>query len=180
LNAYAQSIDVLFDALRGGGLRGKDRAAALQQLAITGSLLAGSTLIYAMLVGDDDDYMKMDDQSKIRSYMIPGTDVVLPMNTSAAFFFKAIPELLYNKVVNEGTETEVDAKRLRTAMKEAAVDLLLGPTPVPSAVKPIIEIGLDYNFFTSRPSDALVVCRAWMPTNSTTCVPRRLPRYSVP
>jgi hypothetical protein len=151
LNAYAQSIDVLYDALRGGGLRGKDRAAALQQLAITGSLLAGTTLIYAFLVGDDDDYMKMDDQSKIRSYMIPGTDVVLPMNTSAAFFFKAIPELLYNKVVNEGTETEVDAKRLRTAMKEAAVDLLLGPTPVPSAVKPIIEIGLDYNFFTSRP-----------------------------
>jgi GNAT superfamily N-acetyltransferase len=151
LNAYAQSIDVLYDALRGGGLRGKDRAAALQQLAITGSLLAGTTLIYAMLVGDDDDYMKMDDQSKIRSYMIPGTDVVLPMNTSAAFFFKAIPELLYNKVVNEGTENEVDAKRLRTAMKEAAVDLLLGPTPVPSAVKPIIEIGLDYNFFTSRP-----------------------------
>jgi GNAT superfamily N-acetyltransferase len=151
LNAYAQSIDVLYDALRGGGLRGKDRAAALQQLAITGSLLAGTTLIYAMLVGDDDDYMKMDDQSKIRSYMIPGTDVVLPMNTSAAFFFKAIPELLYNKVINEGTETEVDAKRLRTAMKEAAVDLLLGPTPVPSAVKPIIEIGLDYNFFTSRP-----------------------------
>jgi hypothetical protein len=151
LNAYAQSIDVLYDALRGGGLRGKDRAAALQQLAITGSLLAGTTLIYAMLVGDDDDYMKMDDQSKIRSYMIPGTDVVLPMNTSAAFFFKAIPELIINKVINEGTETEVDAKRLRTAMKEAAVDLLLGPTPVPSAVKPIIEIGLDYNFFTSRP-----------------------------
>jgi DNA-binding protein H-NS len=151
LNAYAQSIDVLYDALRGGGLRGKDRAAALQQLAITGSLLAGTTLIYAFLVGDDDDYMKMDDQSKIRSYMIPGTDVVLPMNTSAAFFFKAIPELIINKVINEGTETEVDAKRLRTAMKEAAVDLLLGPTPVPSAVKPIIEIGLDYNFFTSRP-----------------------------
>jgi GNAT superfamily N-acetyltransferase len=151
LNAYAQSIDVLYDALRGGGLRGKDRAAALQQLAITGSLLAGTTLIYTMLVGDDDDYMKMDDQSKIRSYMIPGTDVVLPMNTSAAFFFKAIPELIINKVINEGTETEVDAKRLRTAMKEAAVDLLLGPTPVPSAVKPIIEIGLDYNFFTSRP-----------------------------
>jgi GNAT superfamily N-acetyltransferase len=151
LNAYAQSIDVLYDALRGGGLRGKDRSAALQQLAITGSLLAGTTLIYTMLVGDDDDYMKMDDQSKIRSYMIPGTDVVLPMNTSAAFFFKAIPELIINKVINEGTETEVDAKRLRTAMKEAAVDLLLGPTPVPSAVKPIIEIGLDYNFFTSRP-----------------------------
>lgn len=151
LNAYAQSIDVLYDALRGGGLRGKDRAAALRQLALTGSLLAGTTILYTMLVGDDDDYLKMDDQSKIRSYMIPGTDVVLPMNTSAAFFFKAIPELITNKIINEGTENEVDARRLRTALKESAVDLLLGPTPVPSVAKPFIEISLNYNFFTSRP-----------------------------
>jgi hypothetical protein len=34
LNAYAQSIDVLYDALRGGGLRGKDRSAALIQLGL--------------------------------------------------------------------------------------------------------------------------------------------------
>jgi hypothetical protein len=123
----------------------------MQRLFVTGSLLAGTTILYAMLVGDDDDYMKMDDQSKIRNYMIPGTDVVLPMNTSAAFFFKAIPELIYNKVVNEGTENAIDEKRLRRAMKEAAVDLLLGPTPVPSAVKPIVEISLNRDFFTSRP-----------------------------
>lgn len=151
LNAYAQSIDVLYNALVGGGLRGKDRAAALRQLAVTGSLLAFTTLLYAMLVGDDDDYMKMDDQSKVRNYMIPGTDVVLPMNTSAAFFFKAIPELIYNAFMSQGTENAVDEKRLRRAMKEAAVDLLLGPTPVPSAAKPVIEISLNYDFFTSRP-----------------------------
>jgi hypothetical protein len=99
----------------------------MQRLFVTGSLLAGTTILYAMLVGDDEDYMRMDDQSKVRSYMIPGTDVVLPMNTSAAFFFKAIPELVYNAVVSQGTENAVDEKRLRTAMKEAAVDLLLGP-----------------------------------------------------
>jgi hypothetical protein len=151
LNAYAQSIDVLYNALIGGGLRGLDRKKAMQRLFVTGSLLAGTTILYAMLVGDDDDYMKMDDQTKIRNYMIPGTDVVLPMNTSAAFFFKAIPELVYNKVVNEGTENAIDEKRLRRAMKEAAVDLLLGPTPVPSAVKPIVEISLNRDFFTSRP-----------------------------
>jgi hypothetical protein len=151
LNAYAQSIDVLYNALVGGGLRGLDRKKAMQRLFVTGSLLAGTTLLYAMLVGDDEDYMKMDDQSKVRSYMIPGTDVVLPMNTSAAFFFKAIPELVYNAIVSQGTENAMDEKRVRRAMKEAAVDLLLGPTPVPSAVKPVIEVSLDYNFFTSRP-----------------------------
>lgn len=93
----------------------------------------------------------MDDQSKVRNYMLPGTDLILPINTSAAFFFKAIPELVYNAIVSQGTENEVDEKRLRRAMKEAAVDLLLGPTPVPSAAKPILEIGLNYDFFTSRP-----------------------------
>jgi hypothetical protein len=150
LNAYAQSIDVLYDALRGGGLRGKDRKAALQALAWTGSLLAGMTILYTFLVGDDEDYLKLDDQSKVRNIMLPGTQVVLPMNTSAAFFFKAIPELITNKVINEGTDNEVDAKRLRTALKEAAIDMLLGPNPTPSAVKPFIEIGLNRNFFTSR------------------------------
>jgi hypothetical protein len=151
LNAYAQSIDVLYNALIGGGLRGLDRKKAMQRLFITGSLLAGTTLLYAMLVGDDEDYMKMDDQSKVRSYIIPGTDVVLPMNTSAAFFFKAIPELTYNAIVSQGTENAMDEKRVRRALKEAAVDLLLGPTPVPSAVKPVVEISLNYDFFTSRP-----------------------------
>jgi hypothetical protein len=150
LNAYAQSIDVLFNALVGGGLRGKDRTAALKQLAITGSLLAGTAILYTMLVGDDEDYQKLDDQTKVRNIIIPGTDVILPMNTSAAFFFKAIPELITNKIINEGTKNEIDAARMRTALKESAIDLLLGPTPIPSAVKPVIEISLDYNFFTSR------------------------------
>jgi hypothetical protein len=38
LNAYAQSIDVLYDALRGGGLRGKDRSAALIATGVTPAL----------------------------------------------------------------------------------------------------------------------------------------------
>jgi hypothetical protein len=150
LGAYAQSIDVLYSALVGGGLKGLTRKKAMQRLFVTGSLLAGANLLYAMLVGDDEDYMKMDDQSKLRNYIIPGTDIVLPMNTSAAFFFKAIPELIYNAVVSQGTENAMDEKRVRRAMKEAAVDLLLGPTPVPSAVKPVVEISLDYDFFTGR------------------------------
>jgi viroplasmin and RNaseH domain-containing protein len=150
LGAYAQSIDVLYSALVGGGLKGLTRKKAMQRLFVTGSLLAGANLLYAMLVGDDEDYMKMDDQSKLRNYIIPGTDIVLPMNTSAAFFFKAIPELIYNAVVSQGTENAMDEKRVRRAMKEAAVDLLLGPTPVPSAVKPVVEISLNYDFFTGR------------------------------
>lgn len=149
--AYANSMDVLIQALAGGGLKGRSRANALARLAMTGTLLAGITLLYCMLVGDDEEYNQMDDQTKMRNFMIPGTKVILPMNTSAAYFYKAVPEMLYNKIMKEGTKNAVDERRLRTALKEAAIDMLLGPTPVPSAVKPFIEIGLNKDFFTGRP-----------------------------
>ena len=150
MGAWANSTDVLFQALAGGGLKGISRSKALQRLAITGTLMVSATLIYCMLVGDDDEYNQLDDQTKLRNFMIPGTKIMLPMNTSAAYFFKAIPEMIYNKVMKEGTQTPVDNRRLRRALAEAARDMLLGPEPIPAAGKPFIEIGLNHSFFTGR------------------------------
>jgi hypothetical protein len=151
LGAYANSMDVLIQSLAGGGLKGRSRANALARLAATGTLLIGISLLYCFLVGDDEEYNQMDDQTKLRNFMIPGTKILLPMNTSAAYFYKAVPEMIYNKVVKEGTKNAVDERRLRTALKEAAIDMLLGPTPVPSGIKPLVEIGLNKDFFTGRP-----------------------------
>jgi len=149
--AYANSMDVLIQAILGGGLKGRSRKNAFARLLATGTLLMAITLMYCFLVGDDEEYNQMDDQTKLRNFMIPGTKILLPMNTSAAFFFKAAPELLYNKVMKEGTNNAVDMRRLKTALKEAFIDMMLGPTPVPSAIKPFIEIGLNKDFFTGRP-----------------------------
>jgi hypothetical protein len=157
MNAYAQQIDVLAQALSGKGLKGLKRTQALARLRNTGLLLAGAVLMYCWAVGDDDEYQKMDDQTKMRNFVIPksltskiGMDhaVLLPMSTSAAFFFKAVPEMLFNKVMNEGTKNQIDNTRLRTALGKAAVDSLLGPTPFPTGAKPFVEIALNYNFFT--------------------------------
>ena len=148
--AYANATDVLFQAMAGGGLRGKKRSQNLATFAKTATLLSMITLMYLLMVGDDEEYNQLDDQTKLRNFMIPGTKIMLPMNTNAAFIFKVIPELIYNKVIKEGTDNAMDARRLRTALKEAAIDLFLGPTPVPSAAKPIIEIGLNRDFFTGR------------------------------
>lgn len=148
MNAYAQSIDVLAQALAGGGLKGKTRNQARAQMLKTGLLLAGTTLLYCMAVGADDEYNKLDDQTKIRNIIIPGTKIRLPMHTSASFFFKSIPELIYNKVMKEGTKNQVDWTRLKTALGKAAADSLLGPNMIPTGVKPIAEIALNHNFFT--------------------------------
>jgi len=149
-NAYAQTIEVLFQALSGGGLKGMARAKALQRIAITGGLLASTTLLYCMLVGGDDEYDKLDDQTKLKNYVIPGTKIAMPMHTSAAYFYKAIPESIYNYVTKRGTDTPVDRKRLVDSLQHAAMDMLLGPTPVPTGARPIIELTLDHDFFTGR------------------------------
>jgi hypothetical protein len=148
MNAYAQAIDVLAKGLAGTGLKGIDRKKAIARMATAGMLLASATIVYCMLVGDDDEYNKLDDQTKMRTIFIPGLDMRLPMHSGAAFFFKAIPELLYNVITKEGTKDEYDRKRITRALSRAAADALLGPNPTPTGVKPVIEIALNRNFFT--------------------------------
>lgn len=151
LGAYANSMDVLIRALMGGGLKGMSRKKALARLAITSSMLVSLTLLYAMLAGADPEYDELDDQTKLKNIIIPGTKIMLPMNTSAAYFFKAIPELIYNKVTREGTENEYDRRRLRKALGDAARDMLLGPEPIPAGVKPLFEVAINHDFFSGRP-----------------------------
>lgn len=157
MNAYAQSIDVLAQTLAGGGLKGKARSKAIATMAVTGGLLASMTILYAIGASMDPEYDKLDDQTKMRNIFIPfskqmfGQPILIPIGTSASFFFKAVPEMLYNYVVTNGTETEVDKTRLKTALWESAKDSLLGPDLVPTGVKPFFEIALNRNFFTGRP-----------------------------
>jgi hypothetical protein len=157
MNAYAQSMDVMAQAMAGGGLKGRERKQVFAQFVKTGMVLASLSLLYSFAIGDDEEYQKMDDQTKVRNFIIPksmtkyiGMDnsIKVPMHTSASFFFKSVPELIYNKIMNEGTKNHIDNQRLRTALKEAATDALLGPNVTPTGVKPFLEIALNKNFFT--------------------------------
>jgi hypothetical protein len=159
MNAYAQQIDVLAMTLMGSGYTGKDKKRALAQLGKTAGVFAFYVMMYSWLVGGHDDYEELDDQTKLRNIVIPkalmqnigiNETLLIPMHTSASFFFKSIPEMVYNKVMKEGTVNEIDNTRLRHALAEAALDSLLGPNPVPTGAKPLIEIGLNRSFFTGR------------------------------
>ena len=159
MNAYAQQIDVLAMTLMGTGYTGKDRARALAQLGKTAAVFSFYVMLYSWAVGGHDDYEELDDQTKLRNIYIPKAltkeigmekGLLIPMHTSASFFFKSIPEMTYNKVTKEGTVNEIDNTRLRHALAEAAIDSLLGPNPVPTGAKPLIEIGLNRSFFTGR------------------------------
>jgi len=146
MNAYAQQIDVLATSMAGGGFKGMDRKKARRRFAKTTAALMVSTLIYCMLKGGDDDYEDLDDQTKMRNYIIG--DMKIPMGTSYSFFFKSMVEMAYSKIMNEGTAYAVDNTRLRRALSRAAADSLLGPNPIATGAKPFIEVVLNRNFFT--------------------------------
>jgi hypothetical protein len=152
MNAYAQQINVLAETLTGGGLKGKSREKALGLMVWAMSMLASTSILYAFAVGDDDEYNQLDDQTKMRNYFIPksvfGKSLLIPMNTSAAYFDKAIPEMIVNKIRKEGTKYNIDNTRLATALKDGAMDSLLGPNPIPTALKPGVEIMFNHNFLT--------------------------------
>jgi len=146
MNAYIQQIDVLATSMAGGGFKGMERKKARMRFAKTTAALMASTLIYCMLKGGDDDYEDLDDQTKMRNYIIG--DMKIPMGTSYSFFFKSMVEMAYSKIMNEGTAYAIDNTRLRKALSRAAYDSLLGPNPIATGAKPFIEVALNHNFFT--------------------------------
>jgi hypothetical protein len=156
-NAYLQSIDTLFTALTARGARGRDTKKALGIMAATVVQLTALTLAYSWLVGGDEEYQKLDDGTKVRNFFIPKSitglenGILIPINTTAAFIFKAFPELTYNMFVSQATKTPMDATRYTKAVSEAAAGAFFGPEPVPTVIRPIVEVIIDRSFFTERP-----------------------------
>jgi hypothetical protein len=113
----------LLEHLAGGGLKGMDRKIAIANMVKNGMLLGAVTLLYTWAVGDDEEYQKLDDQTRARGFFIPGSKevfgepLILPMSTGASFFFKTVPEIAYNQVMRDGTETKW--------MRRACVQLLV-------------------------------------------------------
>jgi len=149
MNAYAQSMDVLATAMAGGGLKGVERAKASRLFYTTTLLFAATTLVYCFLQGENEEYDKLDDQTKFRNYIIG--PIKIPVMTAYSFFFKTLVEAAYYKITREGTKNEMDYQRLKKGLSRAAADALLGPNITPSGVKPVLEIILNRNFFTGGP-----------------------------
>jgi hypothetical protein len=155
LQAFATQLDAFMQAAQGKGFKGKKQSEALKQFYLkTGLMLAGVGFVYAMAAASDDDYWELDDATRARGLYIPysksmfGRHVILPMNTTAAAFFKFLPETAYTYILTQGTKREIDRSRVGKMMYDVFTDAMLGPTPVPSVIKTTGEIILDKNTFT--------------------------------
>jgi hypothetical protein len=156
MQAFSTQMDAFTQAAQGKNLKGKDRADALKQFKKTGLMFAGVVLAYTLMCAQDDDYLKLDDDTKARNFYVPfskktfGYPVLIPMHSTAALFWKVMPELLINKLITQGTKNEMDATRLRAVLGRAFVDSMFGPTPIPSAIKAPTEIVFNHDFYTGN------------------------------
>lgn len=151
MNAYIQGMDVFYRTMTGRGVAATERSEAFKMFLGTGVKLATLATIYTMLVGDDDEYEGLRDYEKDKNFIVPGTGVKIPVAPEVGFFFKVIPERLYNYITSQGTERPQDAAALRKAIGTAAFDAFSGPNLTPQAVKPALELLVNYSFFTGTP-----------------------------
>ena len=148
-NAYLAAQNVAYKTITGVGSSPTERDAAFKTLiATTGSVMALS-LIYAMMNGDDEDYENKPAIVRDRLLMIPGTGgLSIPLRADLFTLPKVVTEHMYLLITDKGYE---DGRKFRDSIKNILGSALLSPTAVPQAIKPLVEVGINYNFFTGRP-----------------------------
>jgi hypothetical protein len=147
-NAYLAATHVMYKTVTGAGTSPQDRADGLKRLAAMSASVATLSLMYAMLMGDDEDYEDTRPQLRDRLLMIPGTGVGIPLRPDVFLLPKVLGESLYHAITDDGL---TDGPRFRKSVQELLVNTVLSPTAVPQAVKPLVEVGINYSFFTGRP-----------------------------
>jgi hypothetical protein len=147
--AYLAAQRVAYRTITGVGTSPTERKAALTTLAATSASVMVLSMIYAMMVGDDEDYADTPAAVRDRTLTIPGTGGVrIPLRPDFFLFPKIIAEHTYQLITDKGYE---DGAKFRTSMFDALVNATLSPTPIPQIVKPILEVAINYDFFQGKP-----------------------------
>ena len=150
-NAYLQGMDVLARSMAGTGLSTAEKGEAVRLFVATAAKLTVLSTIYAAMVAGDDEYEQLRDYEKDKSFIIPGTGLKIPVAPEVGFMFKVIPERMYHYIMSQGTERPDDAKKTMIGLRDAFIDAFTGPNLTPQAVKPALEVMVNYSFFTGAP-----------------------------
>lgn len=148
-SAYLAAQNVAYKTITGRGISPTERQDAFKTLAATTASVMVLSLLYAMMNGDDDDYLKKPATQRDRLLMVPGTGgFSIPLRADLFTMPKIITEHTYLMMTDKGYE---DGRKFRDSMNAALGSALLSPTVVPQAIKPLVEVGINYDFFQGRP-----------------------------
>ena len=152
-NAYVQGMDVLYRAASGiDSSASVSRAQARKLFWSRAATVTMLSSLYALGKDDDDkDYKEMDLRTRDNNWVLPGAGKISVPGEIGALF-KVIPERVVEYMRRQGTPEEQQAfEAVRTALSYMYEQYIGRVTPIPQAVKPLIEAWGNKSFLTDRP-----------------------------
>jgi hypothetical protein len=147
-NAYLAAQNVAYRTITGVGTSPTQRDAAYKVLFGTTASVFALSFLYAMMNGDDEDYLTKPTPTRDRLLMIPGTGMSIPLRADMYALPKVVAEHTYMLLTDKGFS---DGAKFRASLKSLLATSILSPTPVPQAVKPLAEVLTNYDFFQQKP-----------------------------
>lgn len=149
LNAQIQGLNVLVKAMT-GNMPQNEKLQIKEKFYRRAMTMALFTVAYAMAMDDDDTYKNARARDRYSNWFLPnplgGEHIKIPIPFEVGVLFKALPEAMVDVMKGEFGEQEWKA------VKGAFTQQIPGASSygLPQAVKPMIEVVTNHNFFTDR------------------------------
>jgi hypothetical protein len=146
-NAQIQGLDSAYRALR-GQTTFEEKLNARNALLKRGAMMAVSTMVYALMMEDDETYKNATPEERYGNWFVrvPGTEhtVRVPIPFELGLIFKSIPEALVNTAFGD--------KKASEAAKALAKQIYMSsPFGIPTALKGPLEVMFNYNMYSDQP-----------------------------
>ena len=170
-NAYLQGMDVLLRAATGkSAAAGLDKSAAKKLFYTKVTQMAAFSALYAIMSSGEDYYDEAGLQIRHNNWMLPG-GIKFPVPEELGAIFKVPAEMMVEYFQRNGTNEEMKAADATfTALKYAFAQYSpVGGrmTPIPAAIKPVIEAVTNYSFFTGRELEGVYQRGQLLPSQRT-------------
>jgi hypothetical protein len=143
-NARLQGLDLFYRASF-RRMNNKDAAAIQRQFFMRGFTMMALSGLYWMMVSDDEEYKKQEQETKDNNWIIPAIGAKIPIPFEVGVLFKVIPERIMAYSFGSDTGEDLQKSMIRAAVSTFAFN------PIPQTIKPVLEAYVDYNMFTMRP-----------------------------
>ena len=143
-NARLQGLDLFYRAST-GNMNTNDAKAIQRKFWTRGATMMGLSVMYYMMVADDDEYKKQEQETKDGNWLIPSLGIRIPIPFEVGVLFKTLPERITALYLGNDTGKDFMESAKRNFFNTFAFN------PIPQTVKPIVEATTNFNFFTMRP-----------------------------
>jgi len=148
VNARLQGLDQFTKAMAGErSVSGMSKREAMNQAAIRALYMSAISFFYTLAWWGEEGYENERPEIRDDNWLIPtGLGMVLriPIPFETGIAFKVVPEVIARTLL--GASSRENVASLRHALTST-----IGLNPVPQAIKPLLEVGTNFNLYTMSP-----------------------------